>query len=99
MVHEKALLMAENAALKAENKHQKQKRARTKAYIQQGGSMTVQNRQNSIQRRVVTEQSRDNAEEIDPALLTEQPRNARTKAPSRCSKCNSYGHNARTCSL
>jgi hypothetical protein len=33
MVHKKALLMAENAALKAENKYQKQKRARHKGYI------------------------------------------------------------------
>jgi hypothetical protein len=33
VVHEKALLLAEVAALRAENNHQKQKRARRKGYI------------------------------------------------------------------
>jgi hypothetical protein len=42
MVHEKALLTVEVAALRAENHHQKQKRVRKKATIQQGGSLTVQ---------------------------------------------------------
>ena len=36
MVHEKALLMAEVAALRVENQHQKLKRTRKKGYIQQG---------------------------------------------------------------
>jgi hypothetical protein len=99
VVHEKALLIAENAALKAENKHQKQKRARHKGYIQQGGSMTVQDGQDTIQKRVVAKQSQDNAENINPALMTEQPRSGRVKATSKCSKCGSFGHNARKCSL
>lgn len=96
-VHEKALLMAEVAALRAENKHQKQKRARQKGYIREGGSITVQDGQESVQKRVVREQPKDNAENIDPALLTEQLRSGRVKAPGRCSKCGSFEHNARTC--
>jgi hypothetical protein len=48
---------------------------------------------------MVEEQSTDNTENIDPALLTEQPRSVRKKALSKCSRCSSYEHNARTCSL
>jgi hypothetical protein len=99
VVHEKALLMAEVAALRAENQHQKQKRARQKRYIRQEGSMTVQDGQESVQKRMVEEQLTDNTENIDPALLTEQPRSVRKKALSKCSRCGSYEHNARTCSL
>lgn len=99
VVHEKALLLAEVAALRAENNHQKQKRARRKGYIQRGGSMTVQQGQESIQNEVVAEQLQNNAENIDSALLIEQPKRARTKAPSRCSRCGSFEHNCRTCTL
>jgi hypothetical protein len=98
-VHKKALLMAKVAVLRAENKHQKQKRARQKGYIRNSESMTVQDGQESVQRRVVDKQIANNVENIDPALLTERQRGARAKAPPRCSRCNSYEHNARTCSL
>jgi hypothetical protein len=98
-VHEKALLIAEVAALRAENQHQKRKRTQPKGFVAQGGSMTIQDGQEAIQNKAIAEQALDNAENIDPALLTEQPGSARTKAPSRCSRCNSFEHNARTCSL
>lgn len=61
--------------------------------------MTVQDGQESVQKRVGKEQAEDNAENINPALSTEQPRGARIKAPSKCSKYGSFEHNARTCSL
>jgi hypothetical protein len=99
VVHEKALLMAEVATLRAENQHQKQKRARQKGYIQQGGSMTIQQGEEGVQSRVVAEQLDQTVNNIGPALMAEQPRNARTKAPSRCSRCGSFEHNARVCSL
>lgn len=98
-MHDKALLIAENAALRAENKHQQQKRAGRKGFVQKGGSMTVQDSQDYVQNRPVEEQPRNNAENIDPALLTEQSRSARVKAPSRCCRCGSIEHHARTCSL
>jgi hypothetical protein len=41
VVYEKALLMAEVAALRAENQHQKKKRARKAGSIQKGGTMAV----------------------------------------------------------
>src|ERR1700712_3047657 len=49
----KALLMAENAALRAENHFQKQKRARKKGFIRKGGSMTIQEGQESIERSML----------------------------------------------
>ena len=99
VVYEKALLIAEVAALRAENQHQKLKRACRKGTIQKGGSITVQDGQESIQNKVVAKQLQINAENIDPALLNEEPRTARMKAPSRCSRCGSFEHTARTCSL
>jgi hypothetical protein len=40
-VHDRAILMAKNASLRAENQYQKQKRARHKGNIQKGGSLTI----------------------------------------------------------
>jgi hypothetical protein len=45
---------------------------------------------------VVTKQSQINAENIDLALLNEELRTARVKALSRCSRCGSFEHTART---
>jgi hypothetical protein len=42
VVHEKALLMVEVAALRAENQHQKQKRTQKKQYVRTSTSITVQ---------------------------------------------------------
>ena len=99
VVHEHALLKAENAALRAENQHQKRKRARRNEFIQHGGSMTIEQGQQRAESRVVAEQSTVQDGNIDPAILTERPVQPRKKAPSRCSNCKSLDHNARTCSL
>ena len=40
-VYDRAILIAENASLRAENQYQKQKRARHKGNIQKGGSLTI----------------------------------------------------------
>src|ERR1700712_1387791 len=94
----KALLMAENAALRAENHFQKQKRARKKGFIRKGGSMTIQEERESIERSVVTEQSHNNIENVDPAIPAQQQETVTKRAPSRCSKCGSFDHKARRCS-
>jgi hypothetical protein len=70
VVHEKALLMAEVAALRAENQHQKKKRARTSGSIQKGGSMAVDDAQEAIQEHRVGEQSDNNDEDEDPVLTS-----------------------------
>ena len=99
VVHEQALLKAECAALRAENQHQKQKRARYKGTIQKGRSMTIQEGQQTVQDRVVTEQLTVQDRDIDPVLLTEQQEMPRKRAPAKCSKCNLVGHTVRTCSV
>jgi hypothetical protein len=60
--------------------------------------MTIQQGEEGVQSRVVGKQLDQTVNNIDPALLAEQPRSARTKAPGRCSRCGSLEHNARTCS-
>ena len=61
--------------------------------------MTVQDSQESVQKRMVEERQTDNTKNIDPVLLTKQLRSARKKVLSKCSRCGSFEHNARTCSL
>ena len=82
----------------AENHFQKQKRARKKGFIRKGGSMTIQEGQESIERSVVTEQSHNNIENVDPAIPAQQQETVTKRAPSRCSKCGSFDHKARRCS-
>ena len=48
---------------------------------------------------MVKEQPEDNDKNIDLVLLNEQLRSVRKKAPSKYSRCGSFEHNARTCSL
>ena len=87
VVHEKALLEVEVATLRAENQQQKQKRARQKGYIQQAGSLTIQDGQEVIQNSLVVNGAHNNIKNVDPALMTDQPKRVRMKAASRCSKC------------
>ena len=97
VVHEKALLMAEVAALRAENQHQKQKRARKSGYIQRGGSMAVQDGQGGIQKPVAVEQPKNNDEDMNPEILAWPPRSARKTVGLRCNKCGSSRHSFRFC--
>ena len=48
---------------------------------------------------MVAKQSQINAENIDLALLNEELRTTRMKALSKYSRCGSFEHTARTCSL
>ena len=67
VVHEKALLIAEVAALRAENQHQKKKRARKTGSLQKGGSMAVDDAQEAISERRVGAQLDNNDEDEEPA--------------------------------
>lgn len=69
VVHDKALLIAEVAALRAENQHQKQKRARRKGFIQKGGSLSIQDGQDSMQEPVVVDPSLVETESGPPKIL------------------------------
>jgi hypothetical protein len=91
--------MAENASLRAENQYQKQKRARHKGNIQRGGSLTIQEGLEMVQSSVVVEQSVVEAENAQVNNPVSQLRPAPKRARLRCSKCGSYEHNARVCSL
>ena len=91
--------MVKNATLRAENQYQKQKRTQKKKYIRTGTLMTIQDGQDGIQRPIVKEQPEDDNENIDSVLLNGQLRSVRKKAPSKYSRCGSFKHNARTCSL
>jgi hypothetical protein len=97
VVHEKALLMIEVAALRAENQHQKQKRKQKKQQIRVTTSMTVQDGQDSTQRPVVEEQLKDDDENIDPILRAWPLRSTPKRVPLRCSKCGSSKHTIRVC--
>jgi len=99
LVHNQELMLAELTALRTENQHQKQKRARRKGFIQKGGSMTVQEGQQAVQDRVVVKKSFIQDENVDPAILTKQLEVPCKKAPSKSSKCGSYRHTARSCSV
>jgi hypothetical protein len=99
VVHEKALLMAEVAALRAENQHQKKKRARKAGSIQKGGSMAVDDAQEAIQERRIGEQSENVDEDEDPVLTNWLLRRATKRALPKCSKCSKVGHTIKFCSL
>jgi hypothetical protein len=99
VVHEKALLMAEVAALRAENQHQKKKRARKAGSIQKGGSMAVDDAQEAIQERRIGEQSENVDEDEDPVLTNWLPRRATKRALPKCSKCSKVGHTIKFCNL
>ena len=92
-------MIVENAALRAENQYQKQKRTQKKQYIRTTTSMTIQDGQDSTQKPIVEEQPEDDDKNIDLVLLNEQLRSVRKKALSKCSRYGSFEHNARTCSL
>jgi hypothetical protein len=61
--------------------------------------MTIQDREESIQKRIVVEQSTVEVENIDLVILTKQLRSVSMRAPPKYSKCGLLEHNARTCSL
>jgi hypothetical protein len=98
-VHEKAILMAKNAALRAENQHQKKKRARKTGSIQKGGSIAVDNAQEAIQGRRIREQPDDNDEDEELASISWPPRRATKMSLPRCSGCGKVGHSVKFCSL
>jgi hypothetical protein len=98
-VHEKAILIAENATLRAENQHQKKKKARKTGSIQKGGSIAVDDAQEAIQQYRTREQSDDNDKDEEPASTSWLLRRATKTSLPRCSGCSKVGHSVKCCSL
>ncbi len=98
VVYDRAILIAENKALKAENQHKKQKRATSKKFLQKGGSMTVKDGLEQAQQPMVARQLNVEVENEVSQNLEILAETGFTKAPRRCSKCRSFQHTARSCS-
>ena len=78
------LLQQEIHQLQASNKHQKEKKKLTRAFIQDGGSLTG----SEGQQRLI-ERDREAA----------MPEPSRPRRPARCSNCNQEGHNRLKCPI
>lgn len=81
------LLAEENRQLRLENKRQKQKRAKKRAFIATRGLLTVQ-------------EGLDRSKASDTVLegrAVPQESTTKTRAPRTCSMCRSQSHTARTC--
>lgn len=88
-IHNAVLLSHENEALRVANGIQKQKRAKTRASVSQGGVLTVQQGLDLVVQH-------NQMESVVEAPVAVQPRK---KAAPRCSACSSLEHTARTCSV
>ncbi|KAF4547211.1 Hypothetical protein D9617_52g060320 [Elsinoe fawcettii] len=97
-VHGRAILMAENAALKAENKKIKRKREVKKQMIKEKGSLTIQDGSSRAESSQMIEQlvAQPRVGIVEAAEV--QTRTGYKKAPPRCSLCGSYEHKSPQCS-
>jgi hypothetical protein len=97
VVHERAILLVENAALRTENERQKRKRAQRRRTVASGGSLSVQVGQERLVDAEVQEQVEEEVRAAEISNSTSQLDEPRTRAPPRCSKCRSFQHTARAC--
>ncbi len=95
-VYEKAILATEVKELRAVNKRQKQKRARRRTIIAEGGVLSISQGQDLVARREVQEQTAGEVIQEEVRIAATQPRK---RAPAKCSCCYSLDHNARTCPI
>jgi hypothetical protein len=95
-VHERAILQAEVAALRAENNHQKRKRAQRRTIVAKGGTLTVGEAQDKIYIPQLEQQIQRELPQPEPRTTEAEPSK---RAPRQCSLCASTAHTARTCTL
>jgi hypothetical protein len=81
------LLAEENRQLYSKNKRQKKKRAKRRAFIATGGTLTIQEGLNRSQATNIVPESRVVTEEVI----------VKTRTPRTCSMCKSLLHTVRTC--
>lgn len=91
MMHEVALLRAENSSLRKANEALSKRRRAKKTRVRLGGSLTIQDAQDSLDQKDVHGQ-------IEQEMHQSSSRvgGARTNVRS-CRICGKPGHNARTC--
>ena len=109
-IHNATLLQEENSRLRAENTRQKQQRQHRRAFIQTGGSMTIEEGVATSERQKAPKAKAPKAPKAPKpqedhvedeggevtAVEAAEP-TMRKRAPPRCSLCNSTAHTARTC--
>jgi hypothetical protein len=98
-VHERAILQAEVATLKAENQYQKRQRTYKKGTIQKGGSLSIQDGEASVQAQNMIDPVPVEIENRQTEFPTSSTRTTTSRAPSRCSKCGSHDHTFRLCRI
>jgi hypothetical protein len=74
-VHERAILRGENKALRAENAHQKRKRAQRHTKVAEGGTLTIQEAQHFLFPREVDAQLRKESSKQKRRTLPPSPTN------------------------
>ena len=75
------LLQQEIHQLRTSNKHQRDKKMMTRAFIQDGGSLT----------------GGDGLQRLQEREALQEPSSSRCRRPARCSNCNKEGHNRLKC--
>src|SRR5271168_2451461 len=91
VMHQIALLQAENRDLRKANETLSKRRNRKKSRLQAGGSLNIQEAQAIMDER-------DIADQLKQEMQGGGSRRAREETRARrCGNCNATGHNARTC--
>jgi hypothetical protein len=93
VMHQLALLQAENRDLRKANETLSKRRNRKKSRLQAEGSLNLQEAQALMDNRDVTEQIKQETRRSRGRKEREETR------ARRCGNCNGTGHNARTCQI
>lgn len=93
-VHDRAILLAENSALREANKRRTRQRKQRRTTIASGGTLTISEGQDRVHESELADQIEVEVREAD---LREDRIRPRKRAAPRCSLCESLTHNARTC--
>jgi len=86
-MHNAVISASENEGLRLANERAKRKKAKKRSYIATESVLTVQEGVRLVEKR-------DTAANVE---MEAGPSEIKTRAPSRCSKCGSCDHTARTC--
>jgi hypothetical protein len=100
-VHERAILAVEVSELRKANARLARRKAQKRSYVQKNGTLSIQVGQDKLVQREVELQLQAEVQSSRQSRTREaikQPvEQLRTRAPPRCSRCDSLEHTARTC--